>query len=180
MDGDDWCRIDGPLSHMGGEHLVVVREQSERPAAAVVDAVFDFDLGRSASPLIDHKLLFCSVESRDEALYLAAFINSTPVQDLLASFANEIAVSPTTLRRLPVPAWDDTNEKMKALADAARPISGSDDVEAQLVSAQPVMDALVLQLLAEDPEVFQTQTPRRAPSQPRPAAAAPSDDDVLF
>ncbi len=69
---------------------------------------------------------------------------------------------------------------MKALADAARSISGSDDAEAQLVSAQRVMDALVLQLLEEDPQVFQTQTARRAPSRPRPAAAAPNDEDLLF
>jgi hypothetical protein len=106
LPGRDWCRLDGPLNHMGFGNIVVVREQQSRPAAAVVPTRFDSALGRTATPLIDHKLVFCSVDSPDEAVYLTTFINSTPIQDLLASFSNEIAVAPQTLGRVPIPDFD--------------------------------------------------------------------------
>jgi hypothetical protein len=83
-----------------------VRELQERPAAAVLELRHDPNLGRTTAPLVDHKLMFCAVDSPDEAVYLAAMINSTPIQDLLASYANEIAVSPQTMARLPIPGFD--------------------------------------------------------------------------
>jgi SAM-dependent methyltransferase len=106
LDGPDWCRLEGPIQHMAGSNIVVVRELQRRPAAAVLELRYDDMLGRSAYPLIDHKLMFCAVDSPDEAVYLAAFINSTPLQDLLASYASEIAISPQTLARLPIPDFD--------------------------------------------------------------------------
>lgn len=106
LDGPDWCRFEGPMRHMAGSNIVVVRELQKRPAAAVLPLRYDHGLGRTASPLIDHKLMFCAVDSPDEAVYLAAFINSTPIQDLLASYASEIAISPQTAARLPIPDFD--------------------------------------------------------------------------
>ncbi len=50
--GRDWARLDGPLSHMRGQHIVVVREQQQRPAAAVVQARFDEALGRTTGHLV--------------------------------------------------------------------------------------------------------------------------------
>jgi SAM-dependent methyltransferase len=105
-EGADWCRLDGPMNHMAGSNIVVVRELQQRPAAAVLSLRHDDALGRTSQPLIDHKLIFCQVDSPDEAVYLAAMINSTPLQDLLASYANEIAISPQTLARLPIPDFD--------------------------------------------------------------------------
>jgi hypothetical protein len=106
LDGPDWCRLEGPMNHMAGKNIVVVRELQKRPAAAVVSIRFDDLLGRTASPLIDHKLLFCAVDSPDEAVYLATFINSTAIQDLLASYASQVAMSPQTAARLPIPDFD--------------------------------------------------------------------------
>lgn len=106
LEGADWCRLDGPMGHMAGSNIVVVRELQKRPAAAVISLRYDEALGRTSQPLVDHKLIFCQVDSPDEAVYLAATINSTPMQDLLASYANEIAISPQTLARLPIPDFD--------------------------------------------------------------------------
>jgi hypothetical protein len=116
MNGDDWCRIEGPLAHMRGEHLVLVREIAGRPAAAVVDRRYIAELGRSEAPLVDHKLLFCSVPSREEALYLVAFINSTPAQDFLRSYANTTGVTPRAIRTLPIPPFDRSNDLCERLA----------------------------------------------------------------
>jgi hypothetical protein len=106
LDGPDWCRLDGPMRHMLSSNIVVVRELQKQPAAAVIQLRHDQKLGRTTAPLIDHKLMFCAVDSPDEAVYLAAVINSTPIQDLLVSYANEIAVSPQTMARLPIPDFD--------------------------------------------------------------------------
>ena len=91
---------------MTGAPCVVVRELGRRPAAAVVLPRDDERLGRRATVLIDHKLLYCAVAAEDEAHYLAAMINATPMQDLLASFSNVVGVAPGTLARLPIPPYD--------------------------------------------------------------------------
>ena len=160
MSGDDWCRVDGPLQHMAGKHLVVVRELQARPAAAIVEACMDYDLGRSTAPLLDHKLLFCSVPSRDEAIYLAAMINSTPMQDLLASYANATAVSPTTLRRLPIPAYDDSNALQVSVVATASGIVSADDPASAAAAVIATLDAQVLAVMSV--EVYQAQPQRQA------------------
>jgi hypothetical protein len=142
LEGRDWYRLDGPMSHMGFGNIVVVREQQSRPAAAVVPTQLDQELWRTATPLIDHKLVFCSVDSPDEAVYLATFINSTPVQDLLASFSNEIAVAPQTLGRLPIPDFDlfahqpvvDAGRRAIAATEAGEDVA-QDEVDAAVVEA---------------------------------------------
>jgi hypothetical protein len=166
MNGKDWCRVDGPLAYMAGEHIVVVREISERPAAAVVEARMDYDLGRRTAPLIDHKLVFCSVESREEALYLAAFINSTPIQDLLDSYINAVAVGPTTLSRLPIPPFDPEHEDTKDLVKLADEVVRANEPSVAASERQAVMDALVLSLVGRDAAEHEQQ-PRRQRSTPR-------------
>lgn len=103
---DCYWMLSGPLEYMQANHTVVVREIQNNPAAAVLSQAFHRSIGRSARPMIEHKLLFCAVASEEEALHLAGCINSQPIQDLLASFANPIATSPQTLARLPIPTYD--------------------------------------------------------------------------
>jgi hypothetical protein len=148
--GNDWYRIDGALQYMLNPHVVVVRELSSRPAAALVAPQFDSVLGRSASPLIDHKLMLCATSSREEALYLVAMINSTPMQDLLESFVNSIAVSPKSLKRLPIPDFDGDNEVVQTLvALAEEVVTSGGDLAADL---QGQMDAAVLTIIAAAPD----------------------------
>jgi len=142
---------------MGFGNIVVIREQQSRPAAAVVPLAFDEQLGRTASPLIDHKLSFCAVDSPDEAVYLASFLNSTPIQDLLASFSNEIAIAPQTLRRLPIPDFDLAGHT--AVIDAGR-----DAIEAARAGNevdQGALDAAVTDALG-----LGEYAPQRAPTSP--------------
>ncbi len=146
MSGDDWAQIMG-TSFMNGSPCVVVREQSARPAAAVVRQRWDDRLARTATVLIDHKLVFCAVQTEEEAHYLAAMVNSEPVQLLLQSFLNEVSVSPATLRRLPIPAYD-----AKAAAElvmAARQASSAATAEDgdALAAAEADVNRLVLEAL---------------------------------
>ncbi len=180
MDGDDWCRVDGPLAYMHGEHLVVVREQQQRPAAALVESRYDFELGRKTAPLIDHKLLFCSVPSKAEALYLCAMINSTPLQDLLESYGNSIAISPTTLRRLPIPAFDEQSDVQQAVIKIAEEIDGSESPLEEAKARADSLDQAALRALSVDTASFEPQRRRIGRSVRRSRHTEVSEDDVLF
>jgi SAM-dependent methyltransferase len=165
MKGDDWCRLDGPIDHMLAGHLVVVRELQNRPAAAVIEPRYNEQLRRTCRPMLDHKLVFCSVSSLDEAVYLAAFINSTPVQDLLASFANQVAVSPQTLARLPVPPFDpEESTDVSALVAAGLAILRSNDPYSEWSAQARGIDDAVLRLLKRDPSEYQPQPRRPSPA----------------
>jgi hypothetical protein len=139
LEGEDWPRIMG-TEHMTGAPCVVVRELGRRPAAAVVLPRDDERLGRRATVLIDHKLLYCAVAAEDEAHYLAAMINATPMQDLLASFSNVVGVAPGTLARLPIPPYDP--------AAAAALVAAGKDAAAGVADADVRVDAEARRLLA--------------------------------
>lgn len=155
LDGPDWCRLEGPMRHMAASNIVVVRELQRRPAAAVLPLKYDDNLGRTASPLVDHKLVFCAVDSPDEAVYVAAFINSTPFQELLGSYANEIAIAPQTLARLPIPDFD--LKEHQSVVNAGR--AAIDDTR----NGEPVdlaaVDAAVLEALGVSEYSSLTSTP---------------------
>jgi hypothetical protein len=147
MDGDDYCQVMGPLEFMDGRPLVVIREIARHPAAAVVMPAYDPRLGRTATVIVDHKLVFCAVASEDEAHYVAGMLNSEPIQQLLNSFASQVGLAPGTLSRLPIPPFDPTAHAefvstSRAAAEAAR--SGD---AAGLESAEKDVDTAALKLL---------------------------------
>lgn len=177
--GDDWVRLDGPLKHMSGDHLVVVRELSNRPAAALVEAGMDLNLGgRKVAPLVDHKLMFYSASCRAEALYLVAMINSTPMQDLMESFVNSTSVSPTSLSRLPIPDFDADDPAIRQLLRIANDIARSEDPAARHAALREELDAAVLSVL-KSTSAYQPQ-PRRARRSVRNTALEPSANPTLF
>lgn len=165
LEGSDWCRLDGPIDHMDG-NIVVVRELARRPAAAVLSVRHDDRLGRAALPLIDHKLIFCQVDSPDEAVYLAAFINSTPMQDLIESYGNQIAISPQTLARLPIPDFDLARDQpiVEAGRSAAEAMRNDQPVD------QDPLDQLVVAALQIQDYEPQRQ-PNRETQDPAPQAS---------
>jgi hypothetical protein len=179
MDVNDWARVDGPLGHMAGNHIVVVREQQSRPSAAVIEARMNYELGRVVAPLVDHKLLFCSVDSREKALYLAAVINSTPMQDLLESFANSVAVSPTTLRRLPIPEFADRDPLMADVVRIAsdRMAAVNTSMQADL---QQQLDDRILHLITKDIAAYQPQARSGVRAARLPKTAPVDSEDRLF
>ena len=172
-------RLDGPMNHMAGEHLVVVRELSNRPAAALVEARMDMNLGgRKVPPLVDHKLMFYSASSRAEALYLVAMINSTPMQDLMESFVNSTSVSPNSLSRLPIPDFNPADPSTGALLRIAAEIVKSDDPAAKFADLREALDAEVLNVLRNTTN-YQPQ-PRKARRSRRKTVSDESPDPMLF
>ncbi|QOW64933.1 N-6 DNA methylase (plasmid) [Rothia amarae] len=154
LEGKDRYRVQGVSKHMMQEFLVGVREIAERPSAALIEATYNEELGRVIKPLVDHKLNFCAVGSREEGLYLVAMHNSTPMQDLLVSFISSTSVSPKSLNRLPIPLYDSSNQHMSdlvALSDAINPNGhlSRDEVQENLASLQREMDEIVLKIIDE-------------------------------
>lgn len=175
LQGDDWARVDGALQHMQTGSSVVVREFGDRPAAALATDHMDPALHRQVAPLIDHKLLLCTVPTRNEALYLVAVINSTPMQDLLESFVSATAVSPKSMKRLPIPDFDETNSDMTSLVSLADDVVKAHDPVARAAELQADMDTLVLRLANASP-AYRPQPSKLARTRAKKTADRQSED----
>jgi hypothetical protein len=171
MSGDDWCRLEGPIQHMVNGYMVVVREQDDPPAAAICGPVYDAHLRRTSPVLVDHKLIFCAVNTRDEAQYLATLINSTPIQDLLSSFANTIAISDRTMARLPIPAFDPTRAEVQEVISAGQAALLASAAEVWTAANQHEVDEAVRRLL-DLPSSYRPQPDVAVVSRPRRRSAA--------
>ncbi len=162
IEGGDWCRVQGAFAHAEGKYLVVVPEQRMPPPAALVGSVYVPSLGRKAVAMPNHKVVFCSVPTFDEGLYLVACINSTQMQLLLESFASATAVAPTTLSRLPIPKYEPTDSDVLELVAASKAMHTAADKVAEREVQQPLIDSAVQRLLANAPAMpSTTATPSR-------------------
>ena len=147
INGADWFRLQGSFEYMTYSYMVVVPEQRMPPPAAVIEATYNFSLGRKAIAIPNHKVVFCSVPTLGEALYLTAAINSTQMQSLLASFASQTAVSPTTLARLPIPPFDINSLNVQNIVAAAKVIhTASDKREARINQGARIDDEVEVML----------------------------------
>ncbi len=148
-EGRDWARLQGNFKHLSGNVLVVVPEQHHTLVAAVVEPKLHNELGRRTIPIPNHKVVFCAVADLDEGLYLAAFLNSTRMRELAESFASTTALSPTTLSRLPIPAFQALDADARRLVDLARHVhlAPPDETDAKAKQHSSEMDQLVERLL---------------------------------
>jgi hypothetical protein len=148
LSGDDYCQVMGPLQFLDGRPVVVMREIASRPAAAVVTQRYDGRLGRTATVIVDHKLVFCGLDSEDHAHYVAGMLNCAPMQALLRSFASSVGLAPVTLQRLPIPAFDPVAHAslVQAAIDAASAAAAAD--AAGLATADAAVDAAAANILA--------------------------------
>jgi len=114
-DENCWWQVQG-AEHMDRGFLVCVGEITNPPVAAVVGEIWDPELGRRVLPVPEHKVVFYNTAVCDEAHFLAGMINSEPMQSLIRRYANFIAVSPATLRYLPIPSFDGSRPLHKEMA----------------------------------------------------------------
>jgi hypothetical protein len=146
--GKHWYRLEGPFDHIIGKYLVVVPEQRLPPPAAICFAeVTDPALRRKATPMPNQKVVFCAVDTLDEAIYLTACINSSQVQELLRSFVSGTSVSPMALARLPLPNYDPDSNVIKDLIGLGSEILQSLDRPGAAAARRGQMDSLVENLL---------------------------------
>lgn len=115
------------------------RATGGKPAAAVAEPFEDQRIGRATLPLPNNKSNVFYTPNRDEAHYLAAFINPEPAQMALGRFAVSTGVTPAALARLPLPAFDGGDSDHVGLAnlgrDAAQATTDGDAADLALVEA---------------------------------------------
>ena len=96
-------------------HRVVWREQARSLTAAVLD---------DPEVVPDAKLTLVPCVSADEALYLAALLNSTPARAFVDAYAVRTQISTHVLKYMAVPRFDEANPVHRRLAsDAVSPDS---------------------------------------------------------
>ena len=75
-------------------------------------------------PIVDHKLVSVGFDDSDEAYFLAAVLNSTPVRVLVDSYALELSLSSSLLDYVAVPRFARANVDHRTLADLSRQAHG--------------------------------------------------------
>jgi hypothetical protein len=100
---------------LGKRHLVVYNHSGKNVAAAYVDRE-----SISLSFVVDVKLYWGSCDSRAEADYLVAFLNSETVNDRIKPFQSMGLMGERDIHKkvldLPIPRYDSTNKRHVALA----------------------------------------------------------------
>jgi hypothetical protein len=94
-------------------YKVVWREQASELTAAVT-----IDLGHA--PIPDHKLMLVSCQSRDEAFYLAACLNSAPSRLLVQAYVVTIGISTHVLEHVAVPGFAPSNTLHQSLSSLSQ------------------------------------------------------------
>jgi len=165
---NNWWKLQGDIQLMQSGFVVAVPEFGKRPVAAIIRSKFLTQLSRSVVPLLNHKVMFHTISTEVEALYLAAMINSTPIQDLCESFVSSTSVSPTALKKLPIPRFDANNTQMVKLVELARQADRNPQLAETL---QLEMDAEVL-LIVNTPHDYDAALKHKATKpdfKPQPA-----------
>lgn len=139
--------VSGPGRYLCADaHLVVARYMHPRrtPPAAVRSPMTDPRLGRVTTVYPNNKLNFIATGSRDEADYLAGFVNSPLAQAAIARQASSTTIAPVTMNSLPIPAFDPTDHDHVRLAGMAAQCSEADTVtEDQLSEIDQVVELVV-------------------------------------
>ncbi|MDP2855507.1 MAG: N-6 DNA methylase [bacterium] len=124
-------------------YKVVWREQASELTAAVT-----IDL--SHAPVPDHKLMLVVCQSRNEAFYLAACLNSAPSRLLVQAYVVAIGMSTHVLENVAIPKYDPSNalhQSMASLSQRAHQLAAQGKTaEAELRQVEEKIDGVAAQL----------------------------------
>lgn len=126
-------------------------------------------------PIVDHKLVAVGLDDPDEAFYLAAVLNSTPVRVLVDSYALELSLSSSVLDYVAVPRFSPRSESHQALSRLGRRAHNA-LIVGQREAVQGQIDELSGSLWNIGPEALQTL---RSYAADLPTADANGQDQVV-
>lgn len=145
-EGEPW-ELYGVGAYSFARYKVCWREQM----ATFTVAVAQGDGGKA--PIVDHKLVAVGLDDANEAYYLAAVLNSTPVRVLVDSYALELSLSSAVLDYVAVPRFSRANAVHTALSDLGRRAHTA-LIVGQAEDVQVRIDTLAGQLWNMQPEAL--------------------------
>lgn len=104
-----YYRLDNIGPYIHAPFYVVWREQSKNMMSCVTGNMTNEFLNNKKI-LVDSKVLFCPLESEDEAYYLAGMLNSDIVNDIVTSYTIDIQKGIDILKNIAIPEYKETNE----------------------------------------------------------------------
>lgn len=154
FDDGEFYDVFGVGDYTWSDYKVVWCRLGFKPQFAVVDSVADPVLGEKQVIPGDH-FLFIPTDTRDEAHFLCALLNSTPYQQTLQSLASrgKATLSKGVIEQLELPAYSPTVDDMNRLAELSLEAHrGSDERERQEIVGQ--IDRLVKSRCRKAESVF--------------------------
>lgn len=94
----------------------------------------------------DHKLVLVPTKTEEEANYLCGVLNSCIVRFFAASYTIGTQFSTHLFEYIHIPSWDETDKRMRAIAQAARE-AGQCRRESDLTSIEERLERNVAELL---------------------------------
>lgn len=123
-------------------YKVVWREQAASLTAAVVGPV-------KRRPVIpDHKLMMVDLDSKNEAHYLCALLNSPPARLVVAAYAVEIQISTHILENICIPRFSEKNHahlRLAQLSEAAHKAAATGN-DAEIKRIEDEVDRIAAKL----------------------------------
>lgn len=145
---DVWWGI-ANIEHMNAGFLVCVREQANTLISAVVRPRWNEILGREVLPVVDHKLMFYNTHDETTAYYLSGVLNATAFKNLAERYLNQIAISPSTIRQLPIPLYMEGNDLHIEIASLTKNVHTSEAGDPGREDMIITLDNKVRQLLTQ-------------------------------
>src|SRR5207247_9482503 len=96
-------------------HKVVWMDISDTVKAAVLTSLPDDEM-----PIPEHKLMLLAAETADEAYYVAAVLNSDPVNTVIAGYIVDNSVSTHPIENIVIPKFDPNSTLHTRLAALSR------------------------------------------------------------
>ena len=130
-------------SYTFSEHKVLWMDVSANMKAAVVSGRVGNDM-----PMPEHKLMLLATHSADEAHYVAAVLNSEPVDTVIAGYIVDNSVSTHPIDNVVIPKFDPKNRTHTALALLSRHAHKATTAgkKADVVKAEAAINKEVLSL----------------------------------
>ncbi len=102
---------------------VVWKEMSGKTFSAAYTGTFSDPLLGDRLVIPDHKVYFVPLDTKDEAAYLTAFLNSTVVSGAISAYAAQLSLGTSVVEYLNIPPFTPSNPRHRQLAHLAQQIS---------------------------------------------------------
>ena len=109
-------RLDNVGDYTFSRYKVLWKEQSKQMTAAVISSLNDKFLGEKTI-VTDSKVLYVSLDTKEEANYLCAILNSRLIGKIIEAYTIDVQKGIDIVRNIKVPVFNNNNKLHKELSD---------------------------------------------------------------